>query len=71
VILGATIYDHKMRAFDSRTGKLLWEYVMPMAGNATPATYMVDGKQYIAIATSNIRDRKALQGGAYVVFALP
>ena len=71
VILGATIYDHKMRAFDSRTGKLLWEYVMPMAGNATPATYMVDGKQYIAIATSNIRDRKAAQGGAYVVFALP
>ena len=71
VILGATIYDHKMRAFDSKTGKLLWEYVMPAAGNATPAMYMVDGKQYIVIATSNVRERKAVQDGVYVVFALP
>jgi quinoprotein glucose dehydrogenase len=71
VILGATIYDHKMRAFDSKTGKLLWEYVMPAAGNATPAMYMVDGKQYLAIATSNVREKKPLQNGVYVVFALP
>ena len=36
-----------------------------------PATYMVDGKQYIVIATSGARDKKSPQGAAYVAFALP
>lgn len=71
VIVSATIYDRKIRAFDSRTGKLLWEFEMPYAGNATPATYMIDGKQYVVIATSNARNPKGPQGAAYVAFALP
>ena len=49
VIIGATIYDHEFHAYDSKTGKLLWEYELPYAGNATPATYMIDGKQYISL----------------------
>lgn len=71
LIIGATNYDHKLRVFDSATGKLLWQYTMDFAGNATPSTYMVDGKQYIVIATSNARNPKARQGAAYVAFALP
>ncbi len=71
VIISGTIYDRKIRAFDSRTGKLLWESVLPYAGNATPATYMIDGKQYVVIATSGARDPKGPQGAAYVAFALP
>lgn len=71
VIVSATIYDRKIRAFDSRTGKLLWEAGLPYAGNATPATYMIDGKQYVVIATSGIRNPKGPQGAAYVAFALP
>ena len=71
VIIGATIYDHEFHAYDSKTGKLLWEYELPYAGNATPATYMIDGKQYIAIGTSNEKNHKGLQGAAYVAFALP
>ncbi len=43
IFIGATIYDHKFRAFDTRNGKLLWETELPFAGVATPATYMVDG----------------------------
>ena len=70
VIIGATNFDHKIRAFDSRSGKLLWEYTMEYSGNATPATYMVDGKQYIVIAVSNARDRTGPQGAKYVAFAL-
>jgi glucose dehydrogenase len=71
LFIGATIYDHKLRAFDAKTGKLLWEGDLPFAGNATPATYMIDGKQYVVIATSNARNAKGPQGAAYVAFALP
>jgi quinoprotein glucose dehydrogenase len=71
VVIGATNFDHKMRAFDSRTGKLLWEYTMEFSGNATPSTYMIDGRQYIVIATSSARARNATQGAKYVAFALP
>jgi len=71
VIIGATVYDKKIRAFDSQTGKLLWEATLPFAGVATPITYMLDGKQYIVIATGGGRDPKSPSGGEYVAFALP
>ena len=71
LFIGATIYDRKFRAFDSRDGKLLWEAELPFSGVATPATYMIDGRQYVVIAASGARDLKGPQGGAYVAFALP
>ncbi len=71
VFIGATIFDRKMHAFDSHTGKLLWEATLPFAGHGTPATYMVDGKQYVVIAAGGGRDPKWPAGGAYVAFALP
>ena len=71
LFIGATVFDKKIRAFDSHTGKLLWEAALPYAGVATPATYMVDGKQYVVIATSGARDPKSPSGGEYVAFALP
>jgi glucose dehydrogenase len=71
VIIGATDFDHKIRAFNSRTGELLWEATLPFSGVATPATYMVDGKQYIVIAACGARDPKSPQGAVYVAFALP
>ena len=71
LFIGATLYDRKFRAYDAATGELLWEYEMPYAGMATPAVYMVDGRQYIVIATSNSRNDRAKQGSAYIAFALP
>jgi glucose dehydrogenase len=71
LFIGATIYDRKLRAFDMKTGHLLWEAQLPYAGVATPATYMVNGKQYVVIATSGQRDINGPQGAAYVCFALP
>lgn len=71
LIVSATVYDKKIRAFDSRTGKLLWEAPLPYSGVATPATYMIDGKQYIVIATGGGKDLKSPSGGEYVAFALP
>jgi glucose dehydrogenase len=71
VVIGATDFDRKIRAFNSHTGELLWEETLPFAGVATPATYMVDGKQYIVIAACGARDPKSPQGAVYVAFALP
>jgi quinoprotein glucose dehydrogenase len=71
VFIGATVADRKFRAFDSTTGKLLWETELPFAGVATPATYMVDGRQYVVIASSGGRDPNGPVGGSYVAFALP
>ncbi|HEY2017891.1 MAG TPA: c-type cytochrome, partial [Bryobacteraceae bacterium] len=71
VFIGASMFDDKIRAFDSSNGHLLWEYKLPFAGVATPAVYMVDGKEYVVIAASGGRNPKEAAGGLYVAFALP
>jgi cytochrome c5 len=71
VFIGATMFDRKFRAFDSKNGKLLWETVLPFAGVATPCTYSIDGRQFVVIAASGGRDPKGPVGGSYVAFALP
>jgi quinoprotein glucose dehydrogenase len=72
LFIAATNFDHKIRAFDKTTGKVLWESTLPFAGNATPATYTAGGKQYVVIAAggSNLNPRGPI-GGVYVAFALP
>lgn len=70
LIIAATTYDNKIRAFDKTTGTLLWEGQLPAAGNTTPSTYMVNGKQYIVIACGGGKNGAA-SGGTYVAFALP
>ncbi len=72
VFIGATNFDRKFRAFDKATGALLWETTLPFAGNATPATFEVDGRQFVVIAAGGGKGRKGTpSGGAYVAFALP
>lgn len=71
LFIGATDFDRKFRAFDSATGKLLWETTLPFAGNATPITYQVNGRQYVVIAAGGGKDEKWPSGGTYVAFALP
>jgi quinoprotein glucose dehydrogenase len=71
LFIGATNYDKKFRAFDKSTGELLWETTLPFAGNATPATYAMNGRQYVAIAAGGGKDPKSGSGGVYVAFALP
>lgn len=70
LFIGATVFDRKLRAFDTRTGEIVWEAQLPYSGTATPVTYSIDGKQYVVIGTSNARTRDAPQGSAYVAFAL-
>jgi quinoprotein glucose dehydrogenase len=71
LFIGATLYDKKIRAFDAANGELLWQAVLPQAGNATPITYVAGGRQFILIQTDNARDRKTAQGASYAAFALP
>jgi quinoprotein glucose dehydrogenase len=70
LFIGATNYDKKFRAFDAHTGRMLWETTLPAAGNATPAVYEVNGKQYVVIAAGGGK-WGAASGGSYVAFALP
>ncbi len=71
VFIGATNFDKKFRAFDKSTGELLWEATLPFAGNATPITYEVNGRQFVVIAAGGGKDPKSSSGGVYVAFALP
>jgi quinoprotein glucose dehydrogenase len=69
VFIAATL-DRELHAFDIETGRELWHAVLPAAGKATPMTYAVGGRQYVAIAAGG-------DGGVFgksdqvVVFALP
>ena len=71
LFIGATVFDREFHAFDTRTGKLLWEYELPFAGMATPSTYQIDGRQYVVTVASGGRAPKRPVGGAYIAFALP
>jgi quinoprotein glucose dehydrogenase len=71
VFIGATNFDNKFRAFDEGSGQLLWEATLPFAGNATPATYEVKGRQYVVIAAGGGKYTNNPKGGVYVAFALP
>jgi quinoprotein glucose dehydrogenase len=70
LFIGATTYDKKFRAYDKRTGALLWETELPASGNATPSLYMLNGKQYVVIAAGGGKNG-APSGGTLVAFALP
>jgi glucose dehydrogenase len=71
LFIGATVFDKKARAFDSRTGKLLWSATLPHSAIATPATYMVDRKQYVVFTAGGGKDPKGSSGSVYIAFALP
>jgi quinoprotein glucose dehydrogenase len=68
LIFIAATKDERIRAFDKNTGKVVWEYQLPAGGFATPVTYEVNGKQYVAIAAGGGRGKKP--GGWYIAFAL-
>lgn len=61
--------DKIFRAFDQKTGDLVWETTLPYAAFAIPATYMVGGKQYVVIAAGGGRGTES--GDLYIAFSLP
>jgi len=69
LVFVAATKDEKIRAFDKRTGKQLWEAQLPAAGYATPAVYTIDGKQYVVIACGGGKTGSK-SGDSYVCFTL-
>jgi alcohol dehydrogenase (cytochrome c) len=59
------------RAFDAKTGKKLWEYQAGAGVNAPPTSYMVNGKQYIAVGAGGNTQLDFKRGNSVIVFALP
>ncbi len=66
----AASMDGHFRAFDSRSGKLIWETALPAGGQATPMTYFLDGRQYVVIAAGGHGKLKTRQGDYLMAFAL-
>lgn len=69
VFIGATA-DETFRAFDKDDGRILWQASLPFSGNATPSTYMIDGRQYVVISAGGGKTGRPA-GGRIVAFALP
>jgi quinoprotein glucose dehydrogenase len=69
VFIAAT-KDSKIRAFDKKSGKVLWEGNLPVPGYATPAVYSVGGRQYVVIACGGGKIGSK-SGDEYIAFALP
>jgi len=71
----------RFRAFDQKTGKILWEVNLGSQVTGFPATFAVDGKQYIAISTGGAPntfglgmltpDQRAGTANNLFVFSLP
>jgi PQQ-dependent dehydrogenase (methanol/ethanol family) len=59
------------KAFDSKTGKELWKFNCGAGVNAPAVSYMVNGKQYVAVAAGGNNQIDAKRGNSVVVFALP
>jgi len=67
----AAAQDNFLRAFDTRSGELLWEARLPAGGQASPLTYMHAGRQYVAIAAGGHARLQTTLGDSVVVYALP
>ena len=59
------------KAFDSKTGKELWKYNCGAGVNAPAVSYMVGGKQYVAVAAGGNNQIDSKRGNSVFVFALP
>ena len=74
VFIGAT-NDRRFRAFESKTGKQLWETKLEYSAISVPITYQgKNGKQYVAISASGggaITNPNPSNNESLYVFALP
>ena len=64
--------DNYLRAFDSSTGKQLWQVRLPAGGNATPMTYTSPaGRQFVVIAVGGSSIFQTKRGDYVIAYALP
>jgi alcohol dehydrogenase (cytochrome c) len=80
LVFGGDVHG-RFRAFDQRSGEVLWEVNLGSMISGFPATFAVDGRQYIAVSTggalntfslaSLATERRAGTANNLYVFALP
>jgi glucose dehydrogenase len=71
VFIGATV-DGKFRAFESKTGKLLWETNVDAPAHSVPSTYLgADGRQYVVVPAGGGGFLQGPTGDSIIAFALP
>jgi quinoprotein glucose dehydrogenase len=66
----AATLDDRLRAFDTASGKPLWQVKLPAGGQATPMTYAVAGRQYVVIAAGGYKG-DSTRGDYLIAYALP
>ena len=59
------------KAYNAQNGKELWKYNCGAGVNAPAVSYMVNGKQYVAVAAGGNNQIDAKRGNSVFVFALP
>ena len=64
--------DRRIRAYETATGKLLWQHDLPANANANPMTYIgSDGRQYVVIAAGGSAALASNEKNVLVAFAVP
>ncbi len=71
VVFIAATPDEKIRAFESHSGVVLWEYQLPAGGYTIPSTYMINGKQYVVVTAGGGGKNATKSGDSVIAFALP
>jgi alcohol dehydrogenase (cytochrome c) len=59
------------KAYDSETGAVLWKFQAGAGVNAPPASYTVDGKQYIVVGAGGNTQLDYKRGNSIIAFTLP
>ena len=62
--------DEKLRAFEKHSGRLLWEFKLPVASYATPSTYWHKGRQYVVVTACGGGKNATTSGDSIIAFAL-
>jgi quinoprotein glucose dehydrogenase len=62
--------DHTFRAFETRSGRLLWQAPLPASGNGGVMTYLSRGKQFVLVSAGGHRMLRAADGDSIVAFTL-
>jgi len=63
LVFGGGTSDRMFRAFDAKTGKVVWETRLNSGVTGVPSSYMVDGVQYIAVQAGWGVDAERMLGG--------
>ena len=70
VVFTSATMEPVLHAFDSETGKELWNYELPAGAQATPMTYTLNGKQYVVIVAGGHGKLGSKLGDYVIAFTL-